>query len=241
MGSDDLDERITGVASLAEPQRRALYRFVVERGDAVSKDEAAAAMGVARSVAAFHLDRLVADGLLTTEFRRLTGRQGPGAGRPAKLYRRAEGEVSVSLPARQYDLAARLLAAAVNQATRTGTPVGEALTEGATAQGRRLGERAREVAGKRPSRRALLDAALAVLDEQGYEPRAHGTEVVLANCPFHGLVDEQRDLVCGMNHDLLSGMAAAVGDDVLSARLEPSEGNCCVRLTANERTGRKLT
>jgi predicted ArsR family transcriptional regulator len=114
MPSDDLDERITGVASLAEPQRRALYRFVVERGGAVSKDEAATAMGVARSVAAFHLDRLVADGLLTTEFRRLTGRQGPGAGRPAKLYRRAKGELSVSLPARQYDLAAGLLAAAVS-------------------------------------------------------------------------------------------------------------------------------
>ena len=118
MANDDFEERIAGVASLAEPQRRALYRFVVDRGDAVSKDEAAAAMGVARSVAAFHLERLVADGLLTTEFRRLSGRQGPGAGRPAKLYRRAEGEMSVSLPARQYDLAAGLLAAAVNDATQ---------------------------------------------------------------------------------------------------------------------------
>jgi predicted ArsR family transcriptional regulator len=235
MASDKFEDRIVGVASLAEPQRRALYRFIVNRGDAVSKDEAAAAMSVARTVAGFHLDRLVADGLLTTEFRRLTGRQGPGAGRPAKLYRRAEGELSVSLPARQYDLAARLLAGAVNQATRSGTPVGEALNEVATERGRELGERAREVAGKRPSRRALLAAALAVLDEQGYEPRPHGSEVVLANCPFHGLIDEQRDLVCGMNHDLLCGMAAAVGDAVLAARLEPSEGNCCVRLSANER------
>jgi predicted ArsR family transcriptional regulator len=235
MPSDDLDERIAGVASLAEPQRRALYRFVVERGDAVSKDEAAAAMGVARSVAAFHLDRLVADGLLTTEFRRLTGRQGPGAGRPAKLYRRAEGELSVSLPARQYDLAAGLLAAAVNAATRTGTPVGEALTRVATERGRELGGRAREGAGARPSRRALLHAALAVLEEQGYEPRVQGSEVVLVNCPFHALVDEQRDLVCGMNHDLLCGMADAVGDDVLSARLEPSDGSCCVRLDAKRR------
>src|SRR3954464_11750404 len=87
----DFEERIAGVSSLAEPQRRALYRFVVDRGDAISKDEAGEAMGVARSVAGFHLDRLVADGLLTTEYRRLTGRQGPGAGRPAKLYRRAEG------------------------------------------------------------------------------------------------------------------------------------------------------
>jgi len=235
MATDDLDERIAGVASLAEPQRRALYRFVVERGDAVSKDEAAAAMGVARSVAAFHLDRLVADGLLTTEFRRLTGRQGPGAGRPAKLYRRAKGDLSVSLPARQYGLAAGLLAAAVSDATNTGTPVGESLSRVATERGRALGERARAEAGTRPSRRALLDAALAVLEAQGYEPRRHGSEVVLANCPFHALAEEQRDLVCGMNHDLLCGVADAVGDDVVSARLEPSEGNCCVRLHANRR------
>ena len=192
-------------------------------------------MGVARSVAAFHLDRLVADGLLTTEFRRLTGRQGPGAGRPAKLYRRAEGEMSVSLPARQYDLAAALLAAAVSDATRTGVPVAEALTRVATERGRHARQRRARSGGKRPSRRALLDAALTVLDEQGYEPRLDGHEVVLANCPFHALVDEQRDLVCGMNHDLLCGMAEAVGNDVLAARLAPSEGNCCVRLDANRR------
>ena len=235
MTSDDLEERIAGVASLAEPQRRALYRFVVAQGGAVSKDEAAAAMGVARSVAAFHLDRLVADGLLTAEFRRLTGRQGPGAGRPATLYRRAEGEVSVSLPTRQYGLAAGLRAAAVNDATQTGAPVGEALARVATERGRELGEQARQKAGTRPSRRSRVDAALAVLADQGYEPRTHGSEIVLANCPFHALVDDQRDLVCGMNLDLLGGMADAVGDNLLSARLEPSEGNCCVRLDSNRR------
>ncbi|HEY7625907.1 MAG TPA: transcriptional regulator, partial [Ilumatobacteraceae bacterium] len=76
MASDEFEDRIAGVASLAEPQRRALYQFIVNRGDAVGKDEAAEAMGVARTVAAFHLDRLVADGLLTVEFRRLTGRRG---------------------------------------------------------------------------------------------------------------------------------------------------------------------
>jgi predicted ArsR family transcriptional regulator len=238
MADSDFEERLAGVASLAEPQRRALYQFVVSRGDPVSKDEAAAAMGVARSVAAFHLDRLVTDGLLVHEFRRLTGRQGPGAGRPAKLYRRAPGEVAVSLPARQYDLAAGMLAAAVNDATRTGTPVGKALTRVAAARGRALGERAREEAGKRPSRRALLGAALGVLDEQGYEPHQHGDEIMLANCPFHALVGEQRDLVCGMNRDLLCGMANAVGDDLLAARLAPSEGSCCVRLDTNRRAAK---
>jgi predicted ArsR family transcriptional regulator len=234
----DLDAEITGVASLAEPQRRALYRFVVDRGDAVSKDEAAEALGVARSVAGFHLDRLVADGLLTTEFRRLTGRQGPGAGRPAKLYRRAAGELSVSLPARAYDLAAGLLAAAVDQAIRNGAPVGDALRNVAVERGRELGERTRQRAGARPSRRTLIATTIAALEDEGYEPRLHGAEVLLANCPFHALVEEQRDLVCGMNHDLLSGMTDALGDGLLSARLEPSEGSCCVRLHATRRPHR---
>jgi predicted ArsR family transcriptional regulator len=225
----DFEERVAGVASLAEPQRRALYRFVVDRGGAVGKDEAAAAMGVARSVAAFHLDRLVADGLLTTEFRRLTGRRGPGAGRPAKLYRRAKGEVSVSLPARHYDLAAALLAAAVSEATQTGAPVDGVLTRVATERGRELGRRARTEAGSRPSRRALLDTVMRVLREQGYEPHERDDEIVLANCPFHALVDEQRELVCGMNRDFLAGVVDAVGDD-LAARLDPSEDSCCVRL-----------
>jgi predicted ArsR family transcriptional regulator len=229
---DDFDERVAGVASLAEPQRRALYRFVVTREGSVSKDEAAAALGVARSVAAFHLDRLVADGLLTTEYRRLSGRQGPGAGRPAKLYRRADGELSVSLPARRYDLAAQLLAAAVDEAIHTGASVAPTLTRIATERGRQLGERARARAGERPSRRVLVDAALAVLEAQGYEPRLRGEEIVLANCPFHALVDEQRELVCGMNHDLLGGMTSAIGDDALTARLQPMDGSCCVRLHA---------
>jgi predicted ArsR family transcriptional regulator len=231
---DDFEQRIAGVASLAEPQRRALYGFVIARNAPVSKVDAAAALGLARSVAAFHLDRLVADGLLTAEYRRLTGRQGPGAGRPAKLYRRAESDLSVSLPSRHYDLAAELLADAIDGATESGESVGDALTRAASERGRVLGERARERAGKRPTRRALLDAALGVLEEQGYEPHATTSEIVLANCPFHALVDEHRDLVCGMNHDLLCGMSSAV-DGVLDARLAPTEHTCCVRLDADHR------
>jgi predicted ArsR family transcriptional regulator len=230
--SAGFDESIAGVSSLAEPQRRALYRFVVERGEPVSKDEAAEAMGVARTVAGFHLDRLVVDGLLATEFRRLSGRQGPGAGRPAKLYRRAPREVSVSLPPRQYDLAAALLASAVNRSIEDGTPVDTALSEAARARGREFGTRVREQAGTRPSRRALVDASLAELEQQGYEPRTEAGEVLLVNCPFHALVGDQRDLVCGMNLDLLTGMTDAIGDDVLTARLEPDEHTCCVRLAA---------
>lgn len=241
MTDADFAERISGVASLAEPQRLALYRYVVARDDAVGKDEAAAAMGVARSVAGFHLDRLVADGLLTTEFRRLTARRGPGAGRPAKLYRRAEAELSVSLPPRRYDLAASLLADAVDRSSDTDGGTAAALARTANEHGVEMGERARGRAGARPNRRALLDAAIDVLTEQGYEPRRYGDEILLANCPFHALVGEHRELVCGMNEDLLSGLADSLAPGLLAARLEPSEGNCCVRLDILQRarkTGR---
>jgi predicted ArsR family transcriptional regulator len=227
---DDLDRQIAGVAALAEPQRRALYDLVVQRGDAVTKDEAAHELSIARTVAGFHLDRLVADGLLAAEFRRVSGRTGPGAGRPAKLYRRAAADVSVSLPPRRYELAAQLLARAVAVSIEGALPVEAALARVAADHGRTLGDAARERAPA-GDRAALTDAALAVLEEQGYEPRTGDGEVVLANCPFHALAEEQRALVCAMNDDLLGAMTAALGDDVLTARLEPAEGRCCVRLT----------
>ena len=226
----DRDEQIAGVASLAEPQRHALYRYVVRRADPVGRDEAAKALGVPRSVAAFHLDRLVADGLLETEYRRLTGRTGPGAGRPAKLYRRAGREISVQLPERRYALAADLLATAVTAAATGGTAVDGELAAAARAQGRRLGDAARDHLGRRRTSAAAVDAALEVLEDAGYEPRRVGDEVVMANCPFHALVDDHRTLVCGMNLDLLGGMVDELPECALRARLEPSDHACCVRL-----------
>ena len=69
-------------------------------------------LGIARPLAAFHLDKLVEQGLLEASYRRLTKRRGPGAGRPAKLYCRSGLQVNLSLPPREYELAARLFASA---------------------------------------------------------------------------------------------------------------------------------
>jgi DNA-binding transcriptional ArsR family regulator len=126
---------VTAVAALAEPTRRRLYDHVVRQADPVSRDEAAAATDVPRATAAFHLDRLVADGLLDVVFERRTGRTGPGAGRPAKLYRRAECSVTVSLPERHYDLAGRLLAEALLDAESSGTSPRAALERRAHERG----------------------------------------------------------------------------------------------------------
>src|SRR5439155_9153327 len=107
---DDFDTQVAGVAALGDPVRRALYRYVVAQPGPVSRDQAAVGVGVPHHVAKFHLDKLEADGLLEVEFSRPPGRGGPGAGRPAKLYRRASREVAVSLPERRYDLAGRVMA-----------------------------------------------------------------------------------------------------------------------------------
>jgi predicted ArsR family transcriptional regulator len=144
---------VESIGALAEPVRRALYEWVVGQAAPVSRDQAAAGAGVPRHTAKFHLDKLVADGLLETEFRRLTGRRGPGAGRPAKLYRRSPREVAVTLPPRRYELAARIMAAALD---RGGAP--EALAAAAADVGRRAGATLESLlAGS--DRRAVLDPA----------------------------------------------------------------------------------
>ena len=104
---------LAAVSCLDDPVRRRLYEFVAARREPVGRDEAAAATGVGRPLAAYHLDKLVSLGLLTASFQRPSGRGGPGAGRPAKRYARSASEFSVSVPPRDYELAARLLAAAV--------------------------------------------------------------------------------------------------------------------------------
>jgi DNA-binding transcriptional ArsR family regulator len=105
------------IGALADDTRRSLYEYVVTQREPVGREQAAGAVGVPLHTASFHLDKLVDAGLLETEFRRLTGRRGPGAGRPSKLYLRADREVAVSLPARRYDLAGDILAAAITRAT----------------------------------------------------------------------------------------------------------------------------
>jgi predicted ArsR family transcriptional regulator len=230
----NLDEQIVGVASLAEPQRRRLYRYVVSRHRPVSKDEAATALGLTRSVVTFHLDRLVADGMLAVDYRRLTGRSGPGAGRPAKLYSRAHHDVAVSLPVRTYGLAADLLAQAVTASMSSDESIDQALLRVAREHGRALGWRARQRTTAHAPQE-LLAGALAVIEDQGYEPVATtGESIVLANCPFHALVKDHRELVCRLNHALLDGLCSAVPETALSARLEPSPDDaCCVRLRTN--------
>ncbi|GAA0605449.1 helix-turn-helix domain-containing protein [Kribbella sandramycini] len=215
------DAGLQAVAVLEEPTRRRLYEYVVAQPTAVSRDDAAAALAIPRTTAAFHLDRLVDEGLLATCFERRTGRTGPGAGRPAKLYHRSDTEIEITLPERQYAVAGRLLAAAVQEAEATNTSPRDALNRQAHAYGASLA---------RPDH-SLVET----LQANGFEPRADGADIALVNCPFRRLAADFTQLVCHMNLHLVNGLAEAKNSP-LEAQLLPAAGHCCVRLVVRGRT-----
>jgi predicted ArsR family transcriptional regulator len=219
---------ITGIGALADPVRRRLYEFVCSQDQPVSRDQAAHAVGIARHKAKFHLDRLEAEGLLEADYVRLTGRSGPGAGRPAKRYHRGHQEFAVTLPARDYELAGHIMADAIAESTDAGTPILQAIKDAAAARGATLVNAAAE----RPrDAEAALDFAVRILSEHGYEPRRTDHTVAMANCPFHALATSHQELVCGLNHFMLSGFVDAAAPGLLETRLEPAENRCCVLLT----------
>ena len=236
--ADGGPDELALLSALGEPTRRALYEQVVAAGDWVSRDEAADAAGLERGTAAHHLDRLAADGLLEVDYQRRSGRQGPGAGRPAKLYRRARREFEVALPPRDYALAGMMLAEAVDRARVEGTAVTTALDDVARAEGERIGDRivarlrAKRARRAAPTRRAVVET----LAEHGFEPRTEddGT-VVLHNCPFHQLAREHTELICGMNLCLMNAMLERIEDPGLEAQLEPEADQCCVQLHPTDR------
>lgn len=228
MEQRELEHEIAGLAALDEPVRRSLYLYVVYRHGDVSREEAARAVGVSRTLAGFHLDRLAGEGLLETSFRRLSGRAGPGAGRPSKLYRRSGRQLEVSLPQRSYELAARILVAAIDAggARRTRT----ALRKTARMMGERLGADAKARAGSRPGKKRLLAATVAALAAHGYEPEQVTGEIRLRNCPFHALVGEHKEVVCGMNLALVQGVVEGLDLPGVRPVLAPKPGMCCVAI-----------
>ena len=206
------------MAALADPARTELYRMIRDSPEPLGRDELAERTGIARATVAFHLDRLVAVGALTTTFARRSGRTGPGSGRPAKFYAVAHDEVTASIPPRRYDLVGDLLATAADESDRTGMPVRACLAAAAEAKGHELGD------GRTPIAETLTDI--------GYEP-APAPEpdggLRLTNCPFHRLASRHTDLICSANTALVRGIADVSAEDH-DVWLEPTAGQCCVRV-----------
>lgn len=222
-----MTDAFSAIGSLADPVRRRLYAVVAGRDDGLGREEAAREAGVPTHTARFHLDKLVHEGLLSVEHRRLSGRTGPGAGRPAKIYRRSDTEVAVSLPERGYELVGRVFAAAVERSLE-GAPLTEALADEARAEGTRDGAaydgRSDEV------ERGELGRVAEVLSGRGFEPTRVGDGLVLRNCPFDALAREHTALVCGVNRDYVGGVLDGLACDHTAARLDPGPDRCCVRV-----------
>jgi predicted ArsR family transcriptional regulator len=217
---------VTGIGMLADPVRRQLYEYVASQTEPVSRDQAAQAVGVARHQAKFHLDRLAAAGLVETDYVRLTGRTGPGAGRTAKRYRRGSREFTVALPRREYALAGQIMAEAITDTVSTGIPIAEALHKAATAQGAAIASQPIRVG----SAAAAIVQTLEVLRSHGYEPHRIGQTIVLRNCPFHRLARTHTQLVCQMNHSLITAVTETMAPDLLDVQLRPGQNRCCVTL-----------
>ena len=223
-----VDDPIGSVALLDEPNRRRLYDLVARSGAPVGRDEAATALSMSRELAAFHLDRLVDAGLLAAEYQRRSGRTGPGAGRPAKLYRRTEGDVIVTLPTRNYDRAADVMAEALEE---LGGPGARALQPVARERGR---AEARDLAGSElgvaasGSGGGSAGALAEALRAAGYEPEARPDgSIMLRNCPYDALARDHRDLTCGMSAAWAEGLVEGLAVP-MTVELAPSPGRCCV-------------
>ena len=216
-------EPVGALSALGDPTRRSAYDYVSAQARPVGRDEVATALGIGRTLGAYHLDRLAKEGLLSVAYARRSGRTGPGAGRPAKLYERADAELAVSVPPRDYRLAARLLAHAAAQDKRGGTR--SALRDAAESLGREIAATATDPRD--------LDR---LLRERGYEPYEDDTGVVrLRNCPFHAVARSHPEVVCDMNLALLGGLVAGL-DGKAQAVLEPGAGRCCVAIKPQRQT-----
>ncbi|WP_091290491.1 helix-turn-helix transcriptional regulator [Amycolatopsis xylanica] len=204
-----------------------MYAFIRQARRPVTRDEAAASVGISRKLAAFHLDKLVEAGVLRSSYE-----PAGKVGRAPKVYRPSETDIRISIPPRRPDMLAEILLDAV-LTERDGETARDAALRGARARGSALGqaERERLRTGRLGAERALTVAA-GILQRAGFEPaREAPTCVRLRNCPFHPLAAKAPGLICGINQAFLAGLLGAL-EAPAEAVLSPRPGECCVELRA---------
>ena len=228
-GSDRLGEAITAIAALDDDLRRRLYDFIRAARRPITREEAAAAVGISRKLATFHLDKLVAAGLLRTDYPRPSGVR--KVGRAPKIYVPDDADVSMSIPERRPDVLAAILIDAV-LSERAAETAPQAVLRAARDRGEAVGaaERLSSRPGRLGAERALT-LSESKLREQGYEPdRVSPTRICLRNCPFHPISRKFPELVCGLNHSFLTGFLSGMNALTVRAILQPRAGECCVEL-----------
>lgn len=225
-----LDRAIDALALLGDGIRRKMYFLIRDARRPLSREEVAREMGISVKLAAFHLERMTRNGLLSAHYARPPGRSGPGAGRTARYYQPGKQEMEVSLPERRYERMAEMLAEAVK---KSGDRAVRAAAEIAREKGRGAGRGVRRISKNPSSRAAVLRGAKKVLSEEGFEPYVTAPgEMRLKNCPFHALSAEAPEVVCRMNHEYIGGLVDELGGGGIEVILDPQPGECCVRLKA---------
>jgi predicted ArsR family transcriptional regulator len=223
-----VEPEIRAVAALDDELRRGMYLFIRQARRPVTRDEAAASVGISRKLAAFHLDKLVDAGLLRAHYQ-----PAGGVGRAPKVYQPVDTDIRVSIPQRQHDVLADILLDAVLD-EGTGETARDAAVRVARDHGTALGAAEREQT--RPGRlgpERALTLVSRVAERCGFEPdRETPTSVRLRNCPFHPLTARAPELVCGINHAFLAGVVDGLAASAVRAVLEPRAGECCVELRA---------
>lgn len=214
---------------LAEPTRRRIFDALRMRRAPMTRDEVAAALEISRNLAAFHLEQLAEAGLADVSFARPPGRSGPGAGRPAKHYAARTCELALTVPARRYDLAARILARGVASGDKR-RDAKAATLEAAHEEGSRVGA-LRRPSSRSFSRKQTMSCAAEALGDLGFEPGPEGSSLRMHNCPFHAVVDVAPEIVCGLNQAFIGGLLDGLGGhESVQAILDPAPPDCCVRV-----------
>lgn len=221
------ESAITAVATLHDDLRRSMYAFVRRVRRPVTREEAAATVGISRKLAGFHLDKLVDVGLLSARYAAVERK----VGRAPKVYELTDADVRVTIPQRQPELLAEILLDAVLTASAA-EPAREVALRAAADRGREIGTAAR--ARTRPGRLGVeraLTLVVQVLERHGFEPVREGSRRVrLRTCPFQPLVGKAPELVCGMNRAVLAGVLDGMDATTVQAVLDPRAGECCVEL-----------
>jgi len=225
------------LAAVGDPQLRAALLYARAQREPFTADDAAASLGVHITVARRRLDRLAEAGFLAVAQERRGGRRGPGAGRPAKVYRVAAELQGVEFPDRRYGALVGLLLEKIPERGRQ-----RALREAGEAFGRRLAATAR--LQPLPSARAGLEQVCEALGALGFQVSVHSLEaekVVLATptCPVRPLVVEQPaagEIDRGMWAGLVESSVRGINvDDVASdvSRCHCADASCRIVVSFN--------
>lgn len=220
-------EEPSGAALLTSPVRRAIVDTLANADRDVEADTARAGMSAAQlaellelhvTTVRFHLDQLVAAGLVTTEFRRV------GVGRPRKVYDLAPGSLDTPEHAGGLKILTELLAETFGQGEVTPQQAGERWAAqhipaspepAATSPGQWLGK---------------VGQMVDLLGEWGYTPELATTEggrsarIDLVRCPFLDLAHSNPAVVCGIHRGLISGAMTRLGEPDAEVSLEPFVG-----------------